>query len=154
MPDTTTLPPQVSPPAFALSGLLPHELAGVEVVAYPFTTDDGAPVLGPGVDAAGDALGIDLLAVLESRQARGTGGEVVAVPVGGLSGNPSLRLILLVGLGDETPGDFRRAGAALARQTVDHETVATTVAAAGGGEALTAFVVGAMLGSFGFHWRS
>ena len=32
--------------------------------------------------------------------------------------------------------------------------MATTVAAAGDGEALTAFVVGAMLGSFGFHWRS
>ncbi len=151
---TTTLPPQVSPPAFALSGLLPHELAGVEAVAYPFTTDDGAPVLGPGAEAAGDALGIDLLAVLESRQARGTGGEVVAVPVGGLAGNAALRLVLLVGLGDETPGDFRRAGAALARQTVDHDTLATTVAAAGDGEALTAFVVGAMLGSFGFHWRS
>ncbi len=74
--------------------------------------------------------------------------------MGGLPDNRSLRLVLLVGLGDETPGDFRRAGAALARHTVDHDTVATTVAAAGGGEALTAFVVGAMLGSFGFHWRS
>ena len=155
MPATaTTLPPQVSPPAFALSGSLPHALAGVEVVAYPFTTDDGTPVLGPGADAAGDALGIDLLAVLEARHAQGTGGEVVAVPVGGHTDHPSLRLVLLVGLGGETPGDFRRAGAALARHTVDHDSVATTVAAAGGGEALTAFVVGAMLGSFGFHWRS
>jgi leucyl aminopeptidase len=151
---TTALPPQVSPPAFALSGLLPHELSGVEVVAYPFTTDDGTPVLGPGAEAAADALGLDLLAVLEARRAKGTGGEVVAVPVGGLSGNPALRLVLLFGLGDETAGDFRRAGAALARETVDHDTVATTVAAAGGAEALTAFVVGAMLGSFGFHWRS
>jgi leucyl aminopeptidase len=150
----TSLPPQVSPPAFALSGLLPHELTGVEAVAYPFTTDDGALVLGPGAEAAADALGIDLLAVLESRQAQGTGGEVVAVPVGGLAGNDSLRLVLLVGLGDESPRDFRRAGAALARHTVDHDTLATTVAAAGDGEALTAFVVGAMLGSFGFHWRS
>ena len=155
MPDaTTTLPPQVSPPAFALSGLLPHELTGVEAVAYPFTTVDGVPVLGPGADAAADALGVDLLAVLESRQAKGTGGEVVAVPVGGRPGDDSLRLVLLVGLGDETPDDFRRAGAALARQTVDHDTLATTVAAAGDGEAVTAFVVGAMLGSFGFHWRS
>ena len=154
MPATTTLPPQVSPPAFALSGLLPHELVGVEAVAYPFTTDDGTPVLGPGADSTADALGFDLLAVLESRRVRGTGGEVVAVPVAGLSANPSLRLVLLVGLGDETPGDFRRAGAALARHTVDHDSVATTIAAAGGPEALTAFVVGAMLGSFGFHWRS
>ena len=126
----------------------------MEVVAYPFTTVDGTPLLGPGAEAAGDALGFDLLAVLESGRAEGKGGEIVAVPVGGLSANPSLRLVLLVGLGEETPGDFRRAGASLARQTVDHDTVATTVAAAGGAEALTAFVVGAMLGSFGFHWRS
>ena len=127
---------------------------GVEAVAYPFTTVDGVRVLGPGADVAGESLGIDLLAVLESRQARGTGGEVVAVPVGGLRGTDALRLVLLVGLGEETPGDFRRAGAALARHTVDHDTLATTVAAAGDSEALTAFVVGAMLGSFGFHWRS
>ena len=97
----TTLPPQVSPPAFALSGLLPHESHAVwRPSPTPFTTDDGNPVLGPGAEAAADALGIDLLAVLESRQARGTGGEVVAVPVGGLGGNDSLRLVLLVGLGD------------------------------------------------------
>ena len=126
----------------------------MEVVAYPFTTVDDVPVLGPGADAAGETLGVDLLSVLESRQAKGTGGEIVAVPVGGLPGHDSLRLVLLVGLGEETPGDFRRAGAALARQSVDHDTLATTVAAAGDGEALTAFVVGAMLGSFGFHWRS
>ena len=40
MPATaTTLPPQVSPPAFALSGLPPHELAGIVVA-------DHADVLG------------------------------------------------------------------------------------------------------------
>ena len=152
---TTTLPPQVSPPAFALSGLLPHELAGVEVVAYPFTTDDGAPVLGPGAEAAGDALGIDLLAVLESRRARGTGGEVVAVPVGGLV-RQRRRCAWSCWSGSATRPRATSAGPAprWRAQTVDHDTVATTVAAAGDGEALTAFVVGAMLGSFGFHWRS
>jgi leucyl aminopeptidase len=149
-----TLPAQVSPPAFALSGLLPHELSGVEAIAFPFTTHDDAPVLGTGAEASGEALGLDLLALLESRRPRGTAGEVVAVPVGGVTGQPALRQVLLIGLGDEAPGDFRRAGAALARATVDHDTVATTIAAGGGGSALTAFVVGAMLGSFNFHWRS
>jgi leucyl aminopeptidase len=134
--------------------LLPHELSGVEAVAFPFTCDDGRPVLGPGADEAADAFGIDLLAVLEARRARGTGGEVVAVPVGGLRDNASLRLVLLVGLGDESVTDFRRAGAALARETFDHDTVATTIAAVGDSERLTAFVVGTMLGSFVFHWRS
>jgi leucyl aminopeptidase len=149
-----TLPPQVSPPSFALSGVLPHALTGVDAVAYPFTVLDGRPVLGPGAVDAADPLGIDLLAVLEGSRAQGTAGEIVAVPAGGRAESSSLRLVVLVGLGEETSGDFRRAGAALARATVDHDTVATTIAAAGDAEALTAFVVGAMLGSFVFHWRS
>jgi leucyl aminopeptidase len=151
---TTTLPPQVSPPAFALSGLHPHELGGIEAVAYPVTSHDGEPMLGPGGDEATDALGLDLLSILGSRKATGKAGEVVSVPVAGTAANPALRLVLLVGLGDETPADFRRAGAAVARATFDHESVATSVAAAGDDDALTAFVTGAMLGSFVFHWRS
>jgi leucyl aminopeptidase len=151
---TATLPSQVSPPAFALSGLPPHELAGVEAVAYPFTTYDGHPVLGPGAEAAAGALGVDLLAVLEAERATGKGGEVVRVPIGRTAGNPTVRLLLLVGLGEESARDFRRAGAIVARATFDHDTVATTIAAAGDSDKLSAFVVGAMLGSFVFHWRS
>ncbi|MBO0846729.1 MAG: leucyl aminopeptidase family protein [Nocardioides sp.] len=155
MPATPTiLPPQVSPPAFALSGLPPHEISGVEAVAYPFSTHDGDPVLGPGGDAATEALGLDLLAVLQSRRATGQAGEVVSVPVAGTPANRDLRLVLLVGVGEESPFDFRRAGAALARATFDHESLAAGVAAGGDDEALTAFVTGAMLGSFVFHWRS
>jgi leucyl aminopeptidase len=154
VPAAPTLPAQVSPPAFALSGLPPHELSGVEAVAYPYRCDDGRPVLGPGGDAAADVLGLDLVGLLESRRVKGTGGEVVTVPVTGVRGASSLRLVVLVGLGDARREDFRRAGAALARETRDHETLATTVAAAGDADDLTAFVVGAMLGSFVFHWRS
>ena len=50
--------------------------------------------------------------------------------------------------------DFRRAGAALARATKDRASVVTTLAAIAPDEGLGAFVVGAMLGSFAFHWRS
>jgi len=51
---TATLPAQVSPPAFALSGRLPHELTGVEVLALPFTVADDVPVelLGARYDVA------------------------------------------------------------------------------------------------------
>jgi leucyl aminopeptidase len=154
VPATATLPAQVSPPAFALSGLAPHQLTGVEAVAYPFESHDGELVLGPGAEAAAEALGLDLLTILESQRGKGKAGEVVRVPVGGHADHEALRLVLLVGLGDREVGDFRRAGAAVARATVDLESVATTIAAVGDGEALTAFVVGAMLGSFGFHWRS
>ena len=155
MPATaTTLPPQVSPPAFALSGLPPHELGGIEVLAFPVTRQDGEPALGPEGEHAATALGLDLAAILGSRRATGKAGEVVSVPVAGIAPNPALRLVLLAGLGDQTPADYRRAGAALARATFDHESLATSVPAGGDDDALTAFVTGAMLGSFVFHWRS
>ncbi|HEY3529589.1 MAG TPA: leucyl aminopeptidase family protein [Nocardioides sp.] len=146
---TTTLPAQVSPPAFALSSLAPHEITGAEVLALPFTVVDDEPVLGSAADAAAEALGLDLAGVLTSRRAKGKGGEIVALPIGG--GGP--RLVLLVGLGEGTTTDYRRAGAAVARATFDHESVATAVPG-GDDEALTAYVVGMMLGSFVFHWRS
>ena len=77
------------------------------------------------------------------------------MPVAGRPGHAELRQVLLVGLGDATAADFRRAGAALGpggarpRGRGHHRSPppATTTA-------LTAFVVGAMLGSFVFHWRS
>jgi leucyl aminopeptidase len=147
---TATLPAQVSPPAFALSGRLPHELTGVEVLALPFTVADDVPVLGAGAAEAGRSIGLDLAAQLTTRRVTGKGGEVVAVPIGG----PDLRLLLLVGLGEETDTDHRRAGAAVARASFDHESVATSIPAGGDGGALTAFVIGTMLGSFVFHWRS
>jgi leucyl aminopeptidase len=121
------------------------------VLALPFTVDDGSPVLGTSGAEAGEALGLDLAALLTSRRAKGTGGEVVPVPV---AGPGRLRLVLLVGLGAATSTDYRRAGAAVARAAVDHESVASAVPAGGGSEELTSYVVGTMLGSFAFHWRS
>ena len=50
--------------------------------------------------------------------------------------------------------DFRRAGAALARAVTGRGTVATTIPAVDPEVGLEAFVVGAVLGSFQFHWRS
>jgi leucyl aminopeptidase len=124
------------------------------VVAFPFRPGDDAPVLGAGAAEAGESLGLDLAALLRARRTTGKGGEVLEVPVAGVPSAPDVRLVLLVGIGDGSLTDFRRAGAALARHTVDHESVATTITAEGGVDGLTAFVVGAMLGSFVFHWRS
>ena len=56
--------------------------------------------------------------------------------------------------GAPRPADRRRGGAALARATRDRASVATSVPAVAGDEGLEAFVVGAMLGSFDFQWRS
>ncbi|MGC4109497.1 MAG: leucyl aminopeptidase family protein [Nocardioides sp.] len=148
---TPVLPVQVAPPAFALSSRPPHELSGVEALALPFWVTSDGPVLGPGTTEAAQSLGLDLLGVLSARRAKGKAGEVVAIPTDGADG---LRLVLLIGLGDRGPSDYRRAGAAMARAVVDHESVTTTVPAEADGAALTAYVVGTMLGSFSFHWRS
>ncbi len=153
-----TLPSQVAPPEFAVSAALPHAVHGVEVVAIPVlpgVSDDDALVLGPGAAELGDLLGTDLLAVLEDDGATGKAGEVTSVPVPlGTPDNAELRRVLLVGVGQVGPDELRRAGAAVARATRDRDSLATTVPAIGGDEGLEAFVVGTMLGSFAFHWRS
>ncbi|MBZ5740109.1 leucyl aminopeptidase family protein [Nocardioides mangrovi] len=162
MPTTDpVLPSQVSPPEFALSAALPHAVVGVEVVALPVLPADPAvdgedgPLLGPGAAELGETLDLDLLAVLESAGATGRAGEVTAVPVPlGGPDHADLRCVLLVGVGDQRPADLRRAGAALARATRDRDAVATTIPAIAPDDGLEPFVVGAMLGSFAFHWRS
>lgn len=148
-----SLPAQVSPPEFALSALAPHELGGVECLALPVlpaADDGGSIVLGPGAEEAAEALGLDLLALIEGMDATGRAGEVIRVPV--VSGE--WRLVLLVGVGDASATSFRRAGAALARAVKDRASVVTSIASIAPAAQFRAFVVGAMLGSFEFHWRS
>ncbi|SEB50410.1 leucyl aminopeptidase [Nocardioides exalbidus] len=146
------LPTQVSPPEFALSPALPHQVGGAEVWAFPVLPGDDGPLLGPGADEASEALGTDLLAAVEAARATGRTGEVTTVPVS--AADDDVSLVLLVGVGDATVTDFRRAGAAVARAAKDRVSVVTSIAAIAPDEGLAAFVVGAMLGSFSFHWRS
>ena len=161
----TSLPAQVSPPEFALSATAPHAFLGAEVVALPVLPadepgdepgeGDRGVLIGPGAEELSTLVGTDLLALLEMHGSTGRAGEVVSLPVpGGVPGNTALRWVLLVGVGDQRPADFRRAGAALAREARNREGVATSVAALATADGLEAFVVGAMLGSFAFHWRS
>src|SRR3954447_14858719 len=78
-----TLPPQVSPPEFAVTATRPHALAGVEVIALPVLTGDEGDdlVLGPGAAEGAELLGVDLLAVLDADRATGRAGELTLVPV-------------------------------------------------------------------------
>ncbi len=153
MAPTLQLPTQVSPPEFALSPALPHQIGGAEVWAFPVLTDPAGLLLGPGADEASQALGVDLLAALDAARATGRAGEVTSLPVSSDAAE-GLALVLLVGVGEGSTTDFRRAGAALARATKDRASVVTTLAAIAPDEGLGAVVVGAMLASFSFHWRS
>jgi len=152
--DTTrrALPPQVSPPEFALAEVAPSRVAGVRIVALPLLAGNDAPLLGPGSDELLEDLDTDLLAVLEPAGATGAAGEVTPVPVPGHRGD--LDLVLLVGVGSGRPDELRKAGAALARRASDQDAVATSVPAVGDDDALVAFVEGVVLGSFGFQLRS
>ena len=107
-------------------------------------------LLGPGADDVAELLGIDLLALLEHHEATGKVGEVFVHPVL----RDEFSSIVLLGLGDQTVRDFRRAGASLSRALGGRSSVATTIAALADDEQLEALIVGAMLGAFSFHWRS
>jgi leucyl aminopeptidase len=151
-----TLPPQVSPPEFAVTATRPHALAGVDVIALPVLegADGQAPLLGPGAAEVGELLGVDLLAVLDADRASGKVGELTVLPVPlGAPENAELRQVLLVGLGTASADDFRRAGATLARAVLDRAAVATTITAVEPSVGLQPFVVGTILGSFAFVWR-
>jgi leucyl aminopeptidase len=154
----TSFPSQVSPPGFSVDAGLPHAVPGVEVVALPVlaAAEPGQPpLLGPGADRLGDLLGIDLLGVLESALASGRAGEVTSLPVpAGVPDAPDLRWVLLVGVGSGTSREFRRAGAATARAATDRAVLATTIPAVDPELGLAPFVVGTILGSFAFQWRS
>jgi leucyl aminopeptidase len=146
------LPPQVSPSQFALSDVAPSRMVGAEVVAVAVLPGTEGPSLGPGAAELADDLGVDLLGVLEATHATGETGEVTELPVVRTADlpNPALGRVLLVGVGAGTTTELRRAGATVARRTTNTESVASSVAAVGGDDALTAFVEGATLGAFSF----
>ncbi len=150
------LPTQVSPPQVAVSDVAPSAVVGADVVAIPVLAGPDGLTLGPGAAELLDELGDDLFGVLESCEATGEAGEVVQRVVLDTTGltNTDLRLVLLVGVGEGTPTELRRAGAALARHTKDRLSVATSLAALTDDTGLRAVVEGLVLGSFEFHWRS
>jgi leucyl aminopeptidase len=154
-PDDATLPPQVSPPEFALSALTPLALRGVTALAYPVLPADDTVGTGllvsPAADELAAAAGLDLWDVLAAAGATGAAGEVFAFPV---ARDGALLTVYLVGVGAQDTQDLRRAGAALARAARDRDSLATSIAADAPAGGLEAFVVGLMLGSFEFHWRS
>ena len=150
------LPTQVSPPQVAVSDVAPSAVVGADVVAVPVLAGPDGLTLGPGAAELLDELPDDLFALLESCEATGAAGEVVervVLDTAGLT-NGDLRLVLLVGVGEGTPTELRRAGAAVARHTKGRLSVATSLAALTDDVGLRALVEGLVLGSFEFHWRS
>lgn len=148
------IPPQVSPPEFAVTDAPPSRVVGVPVVAVPVLEGENGPELGPGAAELIDDTGLDLFGLLEPRHAET--GHVLSVPVLGSaeSTNSLLQRVLLVGVGAGTTADVRRASAELARAVAGASSVASSLHCVGDNETLVASVEGAVLGSFRFSMRT
>ncbi len=130
-------------------------MVGVSVVALPvLRTDGGGVELGPGASQLIEDTGFELLDLLKDAHAEP--GQAFSLPILATTAlpNPMLSRILLVGVGNGTTTDVRRAGAALAKATKGSASVASSVHCVGDDEVLMAFVEGAVLGSFGFSLKT
>jgi leucyl aminopeptidase len=135
------------PPTVKLAAAVPPGAVALVVAITPGTDDPVVAKLGRG--AAGDieSFGTDaaaLLAVLTREKTKGNVGDVGALPVGA-------RLILATGLGDGTPRDYRRAGAAIARRLKTVESAAITVARRSTPAQVKALTEGLLLGGYSFR---
>ncbi len=114
------------------------------------------PVGGPADAVARDALavvGLDPDAVLAAHEPAGTAGTVTTVPLA--PGAHAVRRIHLVGAGEGHLDDWRAAGAAAGRATRGARAVVHALGPAAVGDALTAWVEGAVLGSWTTpRWRA
>jgi leucyl aminopeptidase len=105
----------------------------------------GVPTVGAGVEELG-GLGVDAATALKSEKATGRAGEVVAVPVrrGGVD------TVLLVGVGDGSERDLRKAAAATVRAASRSKSLATTLSAGRDRSAVRAIAEALGLASYRF----
>jgi leucyl aminopeptidase len=118
-------------------------------VAIALLDEDGSLELGPGAAELADALGaeVDLVELFAEAGAAATAGEVTRLTLTGLT-------LFGVGVGDSGTDALRAAGAGLARAASGLKAVTSTVQAVSDDAGLTAFVAGAVLGSFRYSLRS
>ena len=121
-PAAASLPPQVSPPEFALSALAASAMRGVGALAYAVQPGPDGPVVDAESDALAEASGVDLLAALDQCGATGAVGDLAVLPMT-VAGRPTP--VFFVGVGEQRPVDLRRAGATLARAAKDRPSLAT-----------------------------
>ncbi|MFL6239536.1 MAG: leucyl aminopeptidase [Actinomycetes bacterium] len=122
----------------------------VDVISVRTTQDDDAALPGPEVAALSARIGVDLAAYLTREQAKGSAGEVIALP---LPGEP-LRTVLMVGTGDGSAAALRKAGAALGRGVRDATSVATSLCADADAAGVRAFVEALLLATYTFTVKS
>ena len=133
--------PAVALPQVGLAAGVPE----AAVVAVPTRSAEGTAELAgePPVDTAG---------LLEREAAKGGAGELISVPV---TAAGTLERVLLVGTGEGSPTELRKAGAALARRCKESASLAIDLRQAVPDEAgLSALVEGLLLGSYSFSRKA
>ena len=139
-------------PGPTLPALLPVAEAGaVALLAVPVRPgDDGGAPAGP--LPAGLPDGLDVAALLARESAKGAAGEVVSAPV---TGDGPLERVLLLGVGEASPADLRKAGAALARRGKDVAQLALDVRPlALDADGVAALAAGLLLASYSFSVKA
>jgi leucyl aminopeptidase len=133
------------PPAIEFRAAVPDSTVALALTASAGA--DGA-VLDTGAGAHLRAAGIpesalDAVAASFAREkVKGNAGDAVVIPAGD-------RLLVVVGVGAGAPGDFRRAGAALARRLRSVESAAVALPS-GSGAQVRAIAEGLLLGGYRF----
>jgi len=130
--------------------------AEADVVAVPMRADSERAVLDIAAERLSAAYGLELPAYLArangNGRAKGRPGEIVAVPLPrGESGPAEL---LVVGIGEGTPAELRKAGAAIARRSRGRATLATALPEGTDDAGLQAHIEGLLLASYTFSRRS
>jgi leucyl aminopeptidase len=147
-----------APGTLADTPLLAEDTVSVVVigVAPAREADDGIEPRGGTVDAAA-RYGIDLAELAERAGGpgfTGAAGDCVTVDLPRAHGEAVLpwdglpRRLVLLGLGEATPADLRRAGAALARSTRGMERVVSAATAGTDAAETAGFVEGYLLGAY------
>lgn len=127
-------------------GTSPLADAPTETLAVGYTGSKGEYVVERNSADALQTLGLDPFELLDRVDGDGLGGSTVLHPL--LAGD--IRQVVLVGLGEESPTDYRRAGAALTRLAKRASPAATSIGATASPEQLGAFCEGVVLGGFSF----
>jgi leucyl aminopeptidase len=140
----------------------PGGTGDVHVIAVPVRRQQGRPaagnddgdgwrcVTGIETEVLTSATGMSAAEVIAAYELSGKAGETARVPARTAAG--IIRLILL-GVGDSSPADLRRAGAALARQVEPGRKAVAVLAADTPDEGVHAFTEGLLLGGYKFSIR-
>jgi len=130
--------------------------ADADVVAVPMRAGNEGAVLDVAAERLGAAYDLELPTYLArasgNGQVKGRPGEIVAVPMPGGPAGPAE--LLVVGVGEGSPAELRKAGAAIARRSKGRATLAAALPEGTDDAGLQAHIEGLLLASYTFSRRS